>query len=887
MTEIMHRWAKLQLTLFFFLCTFIAFPQVEISGKVTDTLGQPLVSINVLIYPKHNGNLNSFGFTDEDGKFKILASLDTDSLDILASSIHYEKMKYTLPNKTQKIDFVLRPDVKLLETITVRAKPIEQRGDTLSYLVERFSGKEDKSIEDVLKKMPGIEVEESGRILYRGMPVNKFYVEGLDLTDGRYSMISKNLPNTEVSVVEVYENHQPIRILEDRVFSSQAAINLKLKKKVAYTGSGKVATGFSPWLWDINLTPMLLSQGIQLLASYQANNTGNDVSQQLQQLTPDDNAPFPDKPDEDIQLFDIGTINQYGVIDQKRYLDNQIHLGNLNALVPLKKDLQLRTIVYFVDDIRNNELALKQLYLLPNDTLSVYEAYNRVHTSRYWKGSFELTRNTKRNYLNNKTQFAFNQNTYQDVIFNSADSTLYNQHFNTPFNLFSNTFNTIFRAGKTLIEFQSLVQYENGPQTLSVSPGCFEGVLNNNQEYEESFQDVTIERVYIDNYAGTNIRRNKWVFSIRAGFAIRQQQLNTQIQTNQSDSISNLGELYQNHLKSGQYQFYLIPSTEYKNRGLRFSFGWPLNLQQLNFQEVQANRLQSETKLLQAPKFSMQYTFKGFWELHTSWNYSQRLSDPDDFYYTYMLKNYQVLIKRDALIQQTNQNIVGLTLSYRNSITAFFNTFSYYFVQRQMNLLYSNLLQEDGSFIMTAREIPNTSFSHNIKLRSSKFISALKSSISLDFFFMTYIGNTLVNDELFDSRASQYTISPEVYYQTNFWMNFSYKLQYEVMNSSVNAELRNQIKMIRNYFSFNLFPAENQMFNLNFEYYMYNQIRYNFVDLMYRYSITKTKFEIELHWNNIFNSSIYIDQQISQFMVSEYAQKLRPSQILVGLRFSF
>lgn len=211
----------------------------------------------------------------------------------------------------------MKPDTKLLETFTLRANPIDKKGDTLSYLVEYFKGKEDRSIEDVLKKLPGIEVEESGKILYQGMPINKFYVEGLDLTDGRYSMISSNLPHEAVSTVEVFEKHQPIRILEDRVYSPQAALNIKLKKKAAYTGSGSVASGFSPGLWDLKLTPMLLSTDFQLLASYQTNNTGNDVSRQLQQLIPRDRQVFPFQPSESIMLFDLASAEQYGAIDKK------------------------------------------------------------------------------------------------------------------------------------------------------------------------------------------------------------------------------------------------------------------------------------------------------------------------------------------------------------------------------------------------------------------------------------------------------------------------------------------------------------------------------------------------------------------------------------------
>jgi hypothetical protein len=655
---------------------------------------------------------------------------------------------------------------------------------------------------------------------------------------------------------------------------------------VALTGSGKTATGFSPWLWDVNLTPMLLSSRIQLLASYQTNNTGNDVSRQLQQLTSTDEKRFPYKPRNNIQLFDAGSVNQYGAIDQERFLDNTIQLVNFNALIPLKKDLQLRAVIYFVDDRRENESAAEYLYMLPDGTLQVNEAYQRNRKNTYWQGSFDLKRNTKGNYLKNKTQFKVNKDTYQDLILNSGDTI--NQNISMPFNQLSNRLNTIFSAGKSIIEIQSVVEYDNGPQNLTVFPFPHNLQSDSSQTYPKANQDASLERLFLDQYVGSNFSWKRWVFSLRVGFALRFQQLNTQLLIAQPDSIADTsGLLFNNQLKSEQYQFYLIPAIQYKFKKLRFIFDWPINQQQLSFTDEENNSTLSESKLLNAPKLSMYYAFGGFWDLQLSWHYLQRLSDPDDFYYNYMLKNYRKLIKTDALVQQTNQSIASVSLLYRNAITAFFNTLSYYFIQRQSNLMYSNLLQDDGSIVVAAYEIPNSGLSHNLSLRSSKFISAIKSSISLKIGFMTYGGQSLVNKELFDSKTSQYNIAPEIYFQATSWMNLNYKFLYSVVNSKIEDELRSQIKLNKHYFSLNLFPADNQIFNLNFEYYVYNQTRYNFIDLMYRYSIRNTKFDLEFRWKNILNSKTFIEQQYSQYMVAEYEQVLRPSQVLVGVKFSF
>jgi hypothetical protein len=872
---------------FFFMQAFLGSSQVEIAGSVKDSLGNPLGSLNVLIYPKNSAVLSTFGFTDDNGEFKIIVNLDTDSLDILVSSIHYKKERYTLSNKSQRLDITLSKDVKLLETINVKAKPIDWVGDTLSYLIEHFKGKEDISIEDILKKLPGIEVEENGRILYQGIPINKFYVEGMDLTDGSYSMISKNLPHETVTTVEVFENHQPIRILEDRVPSMQAAINIKLKKKLAYTGTGKMATGFAPWLWDINLTPMLLSKGIQMLASYQTNNTGNDVSMQLRQLISENDLAYPSAPMLGIRMFKPGSVGQYGAIDQPRYLDNKIHIGNLNALIPLKKDLELRAIVNYVDDIRENEIAVKKSFFLPDDSLFVLETHKRLQKIRHWKSSIDLKKNTKRIYLSNTTKFEFVEDTFRDTIINSANPVLIDQQIQAPATLFSNTLNTIFRAGEYLIEFKSLIQYENGPQKMSVVPGRFENVVNNNQEYDESIQNASSDRLYIDTYVGSNLSWKRWVYSVRAGVALRLQQLNSQLLLKQTENVVDPGPEFQNDLKSEQYQYYVVPAADYEINRLRFSFSLPMNLQRLNVHDHLTSSALSISKMLFAPSLNMRYRFKGFWDLRSSWSFHQRLNDPDDFYFSYILKNYIELIKREALFQETNRQTIGLSLFYKNPITTFFNTFSYKLIQRKTNLLNSSQLQEDGSTVILAMELPNKSFTHFFELKSSKYITAIKSSISLKFDYMTFFSNTIVNEELIDSRTSNYKISPEIYYYITSWLNLSYLFQFDVLNQYINNELRNQTTMQKHFINMNIFPTNQQTISVNFEHYLYNMINTTFLDLIYRYSIGKPKFDIELRWNNILNRSLYVDRINTQYLVAEYAQVLRPSQVLLGVRFTF
>ena len=91
--------------------------------------------------------------------------------------------------------------------------------------------------------MPGITVRGNGSIEYMGKPINEFYIEGLNMLQGRYTLATRNISADDIATVDVYENHQPVRVLENVVYSDKAALNLTLKKKSLMRPIGRVAAG--------------------------------------------------------------------------------------------------------------------------------------------------------------------------------------------------------------------------------------------------------------------------------------------------------------------------------------------------------------------------------------------------------------------------------------------------------------------------------------------------------------------------------------------------------------------------------------------------------------------------------------------------------------------
>lgn len=858
--------------------------QQILKGQIKNTKGEAIANINILVYLPHSKILMAFAVSDEKGQFQCKHKITSDSLDIEVSSIQFEKAFRRIANISQNIDFELKVDVKQLNSFTVKAKPIIRKGDTLSYLVSSFAGKEDQVIEDVLRKMPGIEIEDNGQILYQGLALKKFYVEGLDLMDGRYGVISKNLPHRTVSTVEILENHQPIKILEERVESHQASLNLKLKKDITTTGTGKLGVGMTPLLWDVNLTPMFFSKKFQVVTSYQSNNTGNDVAQQINRLTIQDYVQNSERPNENPRLLSVQSARTPG-IKQNRYLDNKSHLFNFNGLLLLSNDFQLRFNLYYINDHQQQEASQQRSLYTPTDTLVFNEnIHNNIHHN-YLKSEFTLSRNAKNNFLENKLKIQSRWDKQTGMLL--TDNEAINQSLKNPLKSFSNKLRSINSIGKHLIAFDSYISYDHSPHSLSINPGQFEDVLNENNPYEEVVQQIDLKRLYLDHSASFTLALKRFSFTPSVGIAYRKQEMESHIMIDSEGNNTIIGNEFTNTLEAHHTRAYLKTNVRYKLSKLTINVNIPFSWRSLNLTDVALEKEQKLNRLFFDPSLSVYYIINSFWKLMSSWKYANNLGNIDRTNYGYILKTYRSLSQNAAPLSETSSHNFSTFLSYRNPISSFFNSFRYSYSIRDNNLMYSNSINADGTTILEAFYLPNKSKSHNLRGQTSKYFAAIKSTISLTANYNYRSGKSLVNTEQFNTSNQFYNFNPALYYKVNAWLNTEYSLDATYTKTYIEGEQKSNISLLKHRFSFFAFPGKNQTFSFSSEYYDFNETNNFFVDLQYRYTISKPKIDFEIRWNNVFNTKNYVAYQADSFSVWESIYVLRPSQIFLSVKFRF
>ena len=167
------------LVLLILVTNSVAFAQIKLEGVVKDSIGNPLELANVVAINQETKALDGYGITNEQGKYKIsLKKNATYKLQI--SYIGLKTGEDVFQSKEVDVvkNFILKNDNTLDEVNLVYEMPVVVRGDTLIYNADSFNKGTERKLEDVLKNLPGVEINDDGQIQVEGKTVSKLMVDG-------------------------------------------------------------------------------------------------------------------------------------------------------------------------------------------------------------------------------------------------------------------------------------------------------------------------------------------------------------------------------------------------------------------------------------------------------------------------------------------------------------------------------------------------------------------------------------------------------------------------------------------------------------------------------------------------------------------------------------
>ncbi len=225
---------KNAITFFALLFSLFSFSQsIKLEGVVQDSLNRPIEMANVMAVNLATKAMDSYGITNDKGKFQLSLKANT-TYSIRVSFIGYKSRDLTIVTQTENIikPIVLQEggiDLKGVEI--VQEMPVSIKGDTIVYNADSFTSGTERKLEDVLKKLPGVEVNADGEVEVEGKKVSKLMVDGKDFFDGDTKLGVKNIPADAIDKIQVLRNYNEIGALKGLENNEEnVAMNIKLKK---------------------------------------------------------------------------------------------------------------------------------------------------------------------------------------------------------------------------------------------------------------------------------------------------------------------------------------------------------------------------------------------------------------------------------------------------------------------------------------------------------------------------------------------------------------------------------------------------------------------------------------------------------------------------------
>lgn len=241
----------LLITTFIFGCISCAIAQVKISGFVHSEDSLPVSGADILIHniTSENKPLIKFTRTNSTGYYAvIIENLQLDySITAKAPAFRTVVKELRIPAQSSDIrqNFVLHSSVSYLDTVKVNIRmTISKSGDTITFNPDAFALKNETNIEDMLKRLPGMEVKENGEIFFNGRHISNVLIDGDDLFKENYQVLTQNAAPKIVERVQVIKNYQKDQLLKEFDRTGGQVINLKIKDQYKNYLFGNATIGY-------------------------------------------------------------------------------------------------------------------------------------------------------------------------------------------------------------------------------------------------------------------------------------------------------------------------------------------------------------------------------------------------------------------------------------------------------------------------------------------------------------------------------------------------------------------------------------------------------------------------------------------------------------------
>lgn len=878
------------LLFFLFFKTFVAYSQT-ISGVIKDK-DSFVENASVSIENPNNGEIIAYTYTDSTGNYS-LKPPKSGIYKLTINTLGYLNVEDTIEISFQNIqkNYTLQKDntKEIKEVILTNSKPITLKKDTIEFNVKSFLQGNERVVEDLLKKIPGLNIESDGTIKVGNQEVEKVMIENDDFFEKGYKITTKNMPVKPLDKIQIIENYSNNKLLKNIEKSNKVALNLTLKEgeKSKWFGSLSLASSIYPEKrYNTKTNLMNFGKKNKYFILINANNIGQDPTGGIENLTQSSAT-------NEIGLIGdkigLNNVLDYSAsipgISQNKTNFNNDKVISLNSIHNPAKKIKIKLVSFFNHRKNNFYREVFTEYKLSDQNFTNFESFDLNKTTK------NIFFKTEAIYdINNISTLEFSGNINENIKNNSGNSFLnrinYLENTNSNNIIINQRLKHSIKLNDSTVIVSSINYIkEKLPINYSSNQYFFSELFPNNYKVNEFGQDLInkLEYLGIKSHYLKNYKDGK-LLEISISSQMKNEHFINTLYLKEDQNIIYKPIDYNNNLNFKFYDTELMVKYLFKFKKIEIT---PKISNHLLFNKLNNTTENSKSYFYINTDLGFKWQISYNQKIISLFQYSKSNLETFDLLPNYFftgMRSFEKGLENQQLLANKSASFI---YSYGNWSDKFFANFVMNLTNYDDYIVSQNIINQEYS--LNSKIIMNNKRDFATKLNIDFYISTIKSNLKLSsrYFYSNYYSSAN-NLNLIKIQVNNYNLGFDL---RSVWRKFNYhigsKWNVSQIKSSVHSTIKNNVSFID--FNYNI----NKKINLQLkgEKYYFSNIsnsnnHYYFADFFAIYNYNQ-KINFTFQFNNIFNTNYFLDYTISDFFISETKYRLLPRFISLGVEFSF
>ncbi len=880
----------------FLLAPYFVFAQTTLTGTVKDEKRNPVPFANVFLKPENSQAIVGYGQSDGMGNY-MLTTIKTGKLWLNFSAMSYKTVRISveLSDSARTIKknatMVFEP-IAINEVIVSADKSMVIKKDTIIFNVKAFAKGNERVLEDLLKKIPGLTVSEDGTIKVGNKDIEKIMIDGDDFFEKGYRILTKNMPAYPIEKVEVYQHYSNNKLLKGIESSDKVALNLKLDDKSKRLWFGNISAGLDPtngkW-FEGNSNLMNFGKKNKFYGITSLNNTGEDATGNINFLIRPDDQDEPGSLGENQYAptwLDISTFSPN--LKERRIRFNSTALYSLNGIFTLSPRVKMKALLFLNTDDNNFYKSNFEKVAIGETAFTNTEDHRLNKNKMTGFGKIDLTNDISKNKTLAYT-LKFNQsdeNCQNRLVFNDSVTNEKLQNANVLLDQ-KVVYTNKFKNNKVWLLTGRYI-YEKSPQNYSLDKFIYHDLFPGVAGADEVIQESSDQMHYAGFEAHLMDRRAKGnLLEMKIGNQFRSDNLTSGLSLKSENSHWDAPSGFHNDLLYMTNDTYF--KTEYRVGLKNIALVSSLDFHQLYNQIDKIGSSRHQNPFFINPKAGMEWKIDKNNTFLATYSYNRKNATVLDVYDQYINTGFRSFAKGTGNFNQLNLSTALINYSYGGwGEKSFGNVLLMYSKNHDY---YSNNMLISQNYAMSEKILVKNKIFIMFSSNFDRYLKLISSTLKLNFGFSESNYENTVNGSDF-RKVTTRNFNGGFELRSGFGGKFNYhfgsKWTYIEVITNSKSDFTDNISFL----DLSLALSKKFEIQLETERYLFGSLdkdnnKYYFLDLDFRYTVKENKLSFTLTGQNLLDTKTFRNYSIDDISISKTEFRLLPRIILLKAEYRF